>query len=249
MVEFDATEVLTPFREGRGDGAILVDGQRLRQADPRWMTPEFWADRATAVSSGGRGGAWFLDAPFGASILRQYRRGGLAASVSRDRYLWQGASRTRSFAEFRITRKLYRLGLPVPAALMASYVKQGGRYRAAILLERLPGVQTLAERIHAQGSAAPFEDTGRLIARFHRAGLDHADLNVHNLLFDAQGKGWMIDFDRARMHIPATRWRERNLARLRRSLLKIRGTRSKEAVLEDYGKLRRAYDAAWSRGF
>jgi 3-deoxy-D-manno-octulosonic acid kinase len=99
------------------------------------------------------------------------------------------------------------------------------------------------------GKDAPWEEAGRLVARFHRAGLDHADLNAHNLLFNAQGKGWMIDFDRGALRIPATRWRERNLKRLHRSLLKLRGERSVDEVNKDYARLRRAYDLAWNRGY
>ena len=57
-------------------------------------------------------------------------------------------------------------------------------YRAAILLERLDDVRSLADRAAVAGDGAPWEEAGRLIARAHRAGLDHADLNAHNLLFD-----------------------------------------------------------------
>ena len=40
MVGFDASESLTPFREGRGYGAILFDRKHLRQASPDWFSPE-----------------------------------------------------------------------------------------------------------------------------------------------------------------------------------------------------------------
>ena len=92
------------------------------------------------------------------------------------------------------------------------------------------------------------EEAGRLIARFHREGLDHADLNAHNLLFDGNGRGWMIDFDRGRLRIPATGWREGNLRRLLRSLHKLRGERDQGEVEADFARLRRAYDLAWKRG-
>ena len=100
-----------------------------------------------------------------------------------------------------------------------------------------------------RGADAPWEETGRLIARFHRAGLDHADLNAHNILFDVTGQGWMIDFDRCRLRIPDTAWRERNLARLKRSLLKLRGAREPAVVKDDFARLRGAYDATWQRGY
>ncbi|BCT91230.1 3-deoxy-D-manno-octulosonic acid kinase [Lysobacter helvus] len=249
MVAFDANENLTPFREGMGYGAILFDRTQLRQVEPDWFDPGHWGDQARAVSSGGRGAAWFVDGPFGGAVLRHYLRGGLAARVSRDRHLWRGTHRVRSFAEFRLLRALLERKLPVPRPIAASYVRKGHRYRAAILLERIDHVHSLAHRANMPGEDAPWESAGRLIARFHRAGLDHADLNAHNLLFDDAGKGWMIDLDRSVMRIPATRWREGNLARLRRSLLKDRGAREIAQVDAEFARLRAAYDAQWDKGY
>lgn len=249
MVDFDATESMTPFRHDSGWGAILFDGKQMRQADPDWFVPSRWGERARPVDSGGRGGAWFVDAPFGPSLLRLYLRGGWAARVSRDQYLWHGANRTRSFEEFRLTRTLFAKGLPVPRPIAASYVRDGLGYRAAILIERIADVRSLADRAQVAGSDAPWEEAGRLVAQFHRNGLDHADLNAHNVLFNPQGKGWLIDFDRGALRIPATRWRENNLTRLQRSLLKLRGARSRDEVMQDFLRLRRAYDLAWKRGF
>lgn len=251
MAGFDATESLTPFRDDRGNGygAILFDATRLRQADADWFVPAHWGEQARPVDSGGRGGAWFVDGPFGAAVLRHYLRGGWAARFSRDRHLWRGVDKVRSFAEFRLLRELLRRDLPVPRPIGAEYRRDGLTYRASILLERLVGVRSLADRAAVAGRDAPWEETGRLIARFHRVGLDHADLNAHNILFDATGCGWLIDLDRSTLRIPATTWRERNLARLKRSLLKLRGARSIEAIDEDFARLRGAYDGAWAKGY
>lgn len=261
MVAFDASEQLTPFEVRRaggavgsvghgsaGYGAILFDARHVQQALADWFDPAWWGGRAEPVAAGGRGAAWYVDGPFGAGVLRHYRRGGLAARVSRDTYLWRGSDRTRSFAEFRLTRALHTLGLPVPRPLAACYWREGLRYRAAILVERLPGVSSFGALAARTGESAPWESTGRLLARFHRAGLDHADLNADNILFDAFGKGSLIDFDKSSLRIPATGWREANLARLRRSLLKLRGARDEGAVLRDFARLRRAYDAVWRQG-
>jgi len=252
MAFFDATESLTPFRAGpggRGIGSILFDQTQLRQADPRWFDPEAWGARAVPVSGSGRGGAWFIDdTSNGPTVLRHYLRGGVVAVVNRDRHLWRGAHRTRSFVEFRLLRELLKRGLPVPQPIAASYVREGLSYRAAILMERLVGVRSLAELAADDPAAVPWAQTGKLVARFHREGLDHADLNAHNILFDESGQGWLIDLDRSRMHIPDTAWRERNLARLQRSLLKLRGARSEEDVREDFARLRAGYDKHWARG-
>ena len=68
----------------------------------------------------------------------------------------------------------------------------------------------------------PFEwrAVGAAVARLHHAGVDHADLNGHNVLLDADGAVSVIDFDRGRLRAPGI-WVTRNLARLRRSLAKI----------------------------
>jgi 3-deoxy-D-manno-octulosonic acid kinase len=231
MVAFDAAESLTPFRDGRGYGAILHDVAYMGQAQPGWFSPAYWDRCARPVDSGGRGGAWFV------------------ASLSRGRHLWRGAGKVRSFHEFRLARKLHREGLPVPEPIAACYRRHGAWYRAAILLRRIEGVRSLADRAATAAGDAPWEEAGRLVARLHRAGFDHADLNAHNLLFDTNGRGWAIDLDRGRQRIPATGWRERNLARLERSLLKLRGERPLAQVRADIARLRRAYDASWARGY
>src|SRR5690606_40500208 len=171
-----------------------------------------------------------------------------AAHLSRDRYLWRGAHRTRSFAEFRLLRELLRRKCPVPMPVAACYLRGRATYRAWIIMQRLTGVQSLATLALADPAGAPWEAAGRLVARFHREGLDHVDLNAHNILFDEAGKGWMIDFDRCRMHIPATAWRERNLARLQRALRKVPGPARREAVGAGVARRRHGYDARWARG-
>jgi 3-deoxy-D-manno-octulosonic acid kinase len=255
MAAFDANESLTPFQygsdgrgEGEGYGAILFDTQHARQVAPDWFRPAHWGERARPVSAGGRGGAWFIDAPSGPMVLRHYLRGGWAAHVSRDAYVWRGANRTRAFEEFRLTRKLHDMGLPVPRPLGACYMRKGHTYRTAILLVRLEGVHSLGERALVAGPGAPWEEAGRLIARFHRAGLDHVDLNAHNILFDVTGQGWLIDLDRCRLRIPETAWRERNLARLQRSLRKLHGGKL-DVWQKDFARLRGAYDSTWQRGY
>jgi 3-deoxy-D-manno-octulosonic acid kinase len=260
MVAFDATESLMPFRDARGagGGAILFDATCLRQAgpqaaDPVWFQPDWWGERAEAVGSGGRGGAWFVEGTsaeggFGPAVLRHYLRGGFAARFTRNRHLWRGVGEIRSFDEFRLLRELLRRRLPVPRPIAAIYWREGLFYRAGILLERLQRVQTLADRAATAGSDAPWKEAGQMIARIHRAGLDHADLNAHNLLFEDSGRGWVIDLDRSQLRIPATPWREANLVRLHRSLLKLRGARSVVEVEKDYATLRSAYDALWQKG-
>lgn len=219
-----AAERQQPFRDARGPGAIVFDPARLRQAEPAMLEPEFWGARAEPVSGqGGRGAAWFVGGDDGDAVLRHYRRGGVMARFSQDTYLWMGESRVRSVAEFRLLGELHAEGLPVPAPLLAGYRRSGLLYRAAILIERIPQVRAFADWLGPQAEQAPWEAVGATIARFHRAGVEHADLNAHNILVDAAGKVWLIDFDRSRRRPPEAAWRRANLSRLSRSLAKLSG--------------------------
>jgi 3-deoxy-D-manno-octulosonic acid kinase len=223
-----------------GRGAIVFDPARAEQARPEWFDAAAWGDLARPVSTGGRGAAWFVDAPFGPLVLRHYRRGGLAARMSRDRYWWSGEAAVRGVAEFRLLREMRRRGVPVPAPVATMYVRRGAHYRAAILVERIPGVRTFAECV-IDGDA-PWAEAGRLIARAHRAGLDHADLNADNILVDASDRAYVIDLDRGSLRAHGMGWRRRNLERLRRSLHKRRGARDAAEVEAGYATLRAAYD-------
>lgn len=172
-------------------------------------------------SARGRGQVHFIKGDVGDWALRHYRRGGLVGRFITDRYLYVGESRVRSFAEFRITGRLHAQGLPVPRPVAAAYCRRGPWYTADLITVMLPDCRTLTERLNA----AELDDrelaaVGQCVRRFHDAGLDHADLNAHNILIDGQAKVWLIDFDRAR-YADGGRWRGANLSRLRRSLEKV----------------------------
>ena len=205
-----------------GDAVILFDRRRAAQAGVDWLDPAHWHHGTRAADRGGRGAVWFVRGPFGEAVLRHYRRGGLVARLSADRYLWTGADRTRSFREFRLLAELQRRGLPVPAPLVAGYRRAGAFYRADLLTLRVPAARTLAELLpFALLDEALLASLGRVLARFHAEGVHHADLNAHNLLLDGDGHWWLIDFDRGVLLQPARRWQQARLLRLRRSLLKL----------------------------
>lgn len=190
--------------------------------DPRWFDPQHWREQGRAQdASGGRGSAVYVDAPFGRCVLRHYRRGGLVAKVMDDRYLWAGAERTRAFAEFRLLRELHGRGLRVPAPVAARYRRKGPHYRADLITRRIEDAVTMAALVASErcdGAAAA--RVGSALAELHAAGAYHADLNAHNILLTADAV-WVVDFDRGELRVPAAAWQSANLARLRRSLLKI----------------------------
>jgi 3-deoxy-D-manno-octulosonic acid kinase len=220
------------------DGAIVFDPAVTAQAgvsvafDPQWFEAAHWQVQGAGITPGGRGGALYVDAPFGRCVLRHYQRGGMVASVMGDRYLWTGAERTRSFAEFRLLAELHGRGLRVPAPVAARYSRQGVHYRADLITRRLEGVATLAELVARDGcNAEVAARVGATVAEFHAAGAYHADLNAHNVLL-ADAAVWLVDFDRGELRTPARTWQLANMARLRRSLLKLGVARDGEAAFD-----------------
>ena len=209
---------------------------------PDWFCPEYWGEQAVPVTAGGRGGAWFIAQGDHQWVLRHYRRGGLMAKLSTSRFLYTGESRVRSLAEFKLLRQLHEAGLPVPAPVAAGYQRLGISYRAAILLERLPGVQPFGS-LAGQCDEQVWRAVGQTIRRFHDAGVYHADLNCFNVLV-ADPTIYLIDFDKGRLKSPgAEGWKHRNLQRLKRSLLKLECFASEALDLDArWGALRGGYE-------
>lgn len=207
-------------------GAILGDARCFDGLqDEDWeaaFDPRFWAARGKlGAVQGGRGAAWFVAHGDQQWVLRHYRRGGFAARLSADRYLWAGETRVRAFAEYRVLAALAARSLPVPAPVGARYERLGLWYRCDLITQRIADARPLSALL----AEAPLADAswiavGAAIARLHAAGADHADLNAHNILLDARGAVRVVDFDRGRIRA-AGPWTSRNLRRLHRSLAKI----------------------------
>lgn len=204
-------------------GAMLYDTSCVGNFTAEWFEPGWWLARGGRIDSvaGGRGGACYIEFGERQLMLRHYRRGGLIARLSRDRYVWRGEDATRSFAEWHLLHQLHQAGLPVPRPVAARYRRHGLSYSADLLMERIPRVRSLASLVRSWTlPRALWEDVGRCIERFHRAGCCHADLNAHNVLIDDLRQVWLVDFDRGRLRRPGM-WCDDNLVRLLRSLRKI----------------------------
>ena len=112
----------------------------------------------------------------------------------------------------------------------------------------VPDAQTLASRIAArQLDETLARAVGATIARFHRFGAWHADLNAHNILVDVRGAVWLIDFDRGRRRKPQLAWQRANLARLRRSLDKLGARRSADFDAAFWHPMLAAYHATMAQ--
>jgi len=187
--------------------------------DDEWLKDE---GLITNSPSAGRGGSFFLHIDTYQLVLRRYRRGGMARNVSENKYIWQGLARTRAWQEFAVLIQLETLGLPAPKPYACQVSREGAFYTATLVTHFLPGV-TLAEKCcDVKLDEKTWRSIGHCIRQFHRAGVDHADLNAHNILIDDQWNVSLIDFDRAKITQPENNGTNtKNVKRLERSLIKI----------------------------
>lgn len=224
MSGFRGTMCASEISEHEKGSFLLVHPDYQDKVTSEWFVPTYWGARALPVSVGGRGGAWFINTGDSRVVLREYRRGGLAARISRKTYVYTSEQNVRSVAEFHLLDRLVSKGLPVPRPVAAWYRKVSPvQYQAAIIIERLEGTKPLAELVESLADLDWFI-LGQTVRRFHDARVRHADLNCFNVLVRGQDF-FLIDFDKGRIMPPnsSSRWKAANLDRFARSLRKVAG--------------------------
>lgn len=210
------------------DGKTRIHWQHCVSAVPKFdehVFDDHWlAKQGFIVNSptAGRGASLFLNINQHDLVLRHYRRGGMVRSISEKSYVWQGLNRTRAWREFDVLCSLEQEGLPAPRPYACQVQHSGATYSATLITHYLDGI-TLAERMcTAKLTLEQWHAIGHCISLFHVAGVNHADLNAHNILLTESGQVSVIDFDRASIHRKKPcKYFESNLKRLRRSLRKI----------------------------
>lgn len=117
-------------------------------------------------------------------VLKAYRRGGLFARLNADRY-W---SARRFLRELEVAAHAEREGISCPEILALVLVDRGlGSIEAWQLSRYLAGVRPLAELVRNSLDRAVFRQAGRVVRAMHRAGIDHPDLHVGNLVVRTRG--------------------------------------------------------------
>lgn len=207
------------------NGAILYDTAIINQISERAFTANGWPIAKPIegrLRSAGRGKTLMVSDGDNEFVLRHYIRGGIPGKLIHDSYFWLGENITRSFAEWYLLAKLRALGLPVPRPAAARYRRVGPFYTADLLTIRLPDIRSLADRlVERPGDKRFWRNLGSELHRFHAAGVNHADLNAYNLQLGQDDKMYLLDFDRGKI-MPAGPWKQKNIARLHRSLRKIK---------------------------
>lgn len=186
---------------------------------------EYWKQqKLTRILSGGRGDCLQICRDGEHYVLHPYLRGGAVAHLVKESYLWTGLNNSRPFREQLVVDRALQAGLPVPRMIGFRIERSGLFYRAVSLNEYIVNRGSLASCLYQSAlEPALWKKLGSLIRRMHENGINHVDLNAHNILLNESDKCYIVDFDRARIEKSTSLgWRQCNLDRLLRSLNKIR---------------------------
>jgi 3-deoxy-D-manno-octulosonic acid kinase len=160
-------------------------------------------------------------------FARHSRRGGFFGQLLGDLYF---GLKPRQFRELTVASQAAQRGVPIaqPTGAMVEWVAPGF-YRGFFLSQALDGM-SLWEFVRTDDDAMVrlhvLEQARAAIETMHRAGLFHADLNLHNLFVTHRGDGFavmVLDLDKARLinrPLPET-MRRGNRNRLLRSIRKL----------------------------
>lgn len=224
---------------------LLFDREMVPELTSDHFEPDWLHGRKAIIATAqGRGTVFFARMGEAVWTLRRYLRGGWMARFNRERYLWLGLHNSRPWREWHLLAALHEKGLPVPRPIAARVRRTGLVYRGDLITERIEAATSLGALM--KDNALTLQDwqrVGALLASFHEHGVRHDDINVSNILRDAQGRYHLIDFDKAWI-APAGVWRVRSLARLRRSIDKLRRRHPACAfAAADWNALLEGYDA------
>ena len=232
---------------------IIANESYKSEINSEWFNDKYWSNQGRLLgASSGRGSAWMIK-PFDEKMmLRHYYRGGIPARFNRDKYLWTGLMKTRSFSEYKLLEKMSQLGLPVPKPIAAQVCRTGLFYQANILIKYIIHQHTFAAVLNlnadnTQSSVKIWQRVGATIATFHNHGINHADLNANNILIDGE-KVYLIDFDHSKQCPPRKMWQNANIKRLKRSIDKLSHSDHIEANEKNWQLLLNSYQNVINNG-
>jgi 3-deoxy-D-manno-octulosonic acid kinase len=208
-----------------------------------------WAARSGSRSFVGRGAAYAVATPHREWVVRHYRRGGAVARVLGDRYV--RISEPRALRELRASVLARSRGVATPEVVAAVVYPAGLLYRADLATLYIADSADLAEAAlgSARGDAAArveaWRATGALLRVAFGAGVEHADLNLRNILIQRTAgvaTALLLDLDRAVVHDHAVSdvARRSMLRRLHRSRRKLESAAGVCAAADELA----AFDAA-----
>ena len=191
-----------------------------------WLDSNSWTKQTKNNDASGRGSVYFIESEFGQFVIRKYLRGGLIRKLTESKFLFTGVKQSRPYKELTLLEYMQEKKLPAPRPVAGICHKQGIHYEASIMTHLIPEAMELFHLMQPSRfecndwPKVNWQAIGSIISRFHDAGIDHTDLNCHNIMLDKNNKIWLIDFDKCSKRTPNKSWQKNNLARLQRSLEK-----------------------------
>jgi len=205
------------------DAALASELVALRLADPDARKRLF-----SRAPLRGRGAAPSVGLRRDVSvILRRYQHGGAFGGFTGMLHL--GPS--RALEELRVTARAEASGAPVPHVVCLALWPAAGPFWSALIGTREERdardlYEVLASTEDAGARSPLLREVGSAVRRLHDAGVDHRDLQLHNILVAEEAgrrRIVVIDLDRAIYHSSgrlSSRLRARSLGRLFRSAVK-----------------------------
>ena len=225
------------------NAVIWFDDQLLEHPPELVFDIQYWKNRESVIGSAtGRGTTWFVDTGALSAALRHYRRGGLFGKLVQDSYWFSGWDKTRSYMEMQLLTDLIEAGVNVPKPIAARAAKAGFTYRADLLSEKIADATDLVDILTTHSiSEELYREIGHQIAKMHHIGVNHTDLNIHNILIDKRDRIWIIDFDKCG-YGKGSAWQQSNLERLKRSFFKELNKRQIHWQEEEFDALLAGYN-------
>ncbi|MFH1176783.1 MAG: lipopolysaccharide kinase InaA family protein [Acidobacteriota bacterium] len=158
------------------------------------------------------------------ALIKRLHHGGTLAALTGDRFL----SSRRLENQLKCADFLAAKGIVTPATLLVAWRRRCGLVRGEIGVRFIPDALDGGQLLFRPGLRLPDDwerrvaELAALVARLHRLGVRHGDLNLRNFLFLPAGGVAILDLDKAVRARRLGPWqRRRNLARLVRSIRKL----------------------------
>jgi tRNA A-37 threonylcarbamoyl transferase component Bud32 len=159
-------------------------------------------------------------AGIGRVVVRKYTRGGYLRHLIQERYFRFGS--TRGEREYRMLDDARAIGINVPDPVGFAW-RGGFWYEAWLFTREIPGTKSVAECAveNDERISSIMDQVLAQVVALIRHRIFHVDLHPGNVLIDATGRVYLLDFDKA-VHFKGGLHdlRDRYLCRWRRAVIK-----------------------------
>ena len=174
-----------------------------------------------ATTLGGRGAvARQSIAGIGAVVVKQYLRGGIIRHMTKNKYLKCG--KTRGLKEYELLQTVRNLGINAPEPL--AWADRGKRVYSAWLVTRqiYPSRSLMQLSLENENLARQMmKSTAEQIKKLIQNKILHVDCHPGNVIVDAKGRVFLLDFDKGRIYRGDERQLQaRYFARWKRAVVK-----------------------------